>query len=180
MSEADASGLVLVGAVAGAFGVQGEVRLKSFCAEPGDIAGYAPLSDSTGRFFGVRITRAVKGGFAARLTGIASREAAEALKGTELYAPRDRLPPLDEDEYYHTDLIGLRVLDTGGAELGHIRAIYDHGAGDVLEIRGAAGQELLLPFTRAAVPTVDLAAGVAIADPPDGVLGGLEPQEAKP
>ena len=78
--------------------------------------------------------RPIPGAFAARLTGVATREEAEALKGTRLYAPRDRLPPLGDDEYYHADLIGLAVVDTGGAALGTVRAVLDHGAGDILEI----------------------------------------------
>jgi len=159
------AGHICVGAIAGAFGVRGEVRLKSFCAEPEAIGGYGPLIDEAGRAFEIRITRAVKGGFAARLSGVATRDAAEALKGTQLHAPRDRLPALPDDEFYHADLIGLTVVDTGGAVLGRISAIHDHGAGDILEIRGPRG-EVLLPFTRAAVPTVDIAAGRVVADPP--------------
>ena len=131
-------GLTCVGAIAGGFGVQGEVRLKSFCADPAAIAGYAPLVTEDGRSFGVRITRPIPGAFAARLTGVATREEAEALKGTRLYAPRDRLPPLGDDEYYHADLIGLAVVDTGGAPLGTVRAVLDHGAGDILEIAAPA------------------------------------------
>lgn len=154
---------VCVGAIAGAFGVRGEARVKSFCAEPAAIAGYGPLSTEDGRSFDLRITREVKGGFAARLSGVATREQAEALRGTRLYAPRDRLPAPDEEEYYHADLIGLEVVDTGGAVLGRVRAIHDFGAGDVIEITGP--RELMLPFTRAAVPTVDIAAGRLVADP---------------
>ena len=111
-------GLTCVGAIAGAFGVKGEVRLKSFCADPAAIAGYGPLVSEDGRSFDVRLLRPIQGAFAARLTGIATREEAEALKGTRLYAPRDRLPPLGDDEYYHADLIGLAVVDAGGAPLG--------------------------------------------------------------
>jgi 16S rRNA processing protein RimM len=159
-----------VGAIAGAFGVQGEVRLKSFCAEPAAIAGYAPLMAEDGRSFGVRITRPITGAFAARLTGVETREQAEALKGTRLYVPRDRLPPLDEDEFYHADLVGLAVVDTGGAALGTVRAVLDHGAGDILEVARPGQPDLLLPFTRAAVPTVDLAGRRIVADPPEGLL----------
>jgi 16S rRNA processing protein RimM len=160
--------LVCVGAIAGAFGVRGEARIKSFCAEPEAIASYGPLSTADGaRQFQVKITRAVKEGFAARLSGVETREEAEALKGTRLYAPRERLPSLGQDEFYHADLIGLTVLDTGGAEIGRVRAIHDHGAGDMLEVTSAAG-ETLIPFTRAAVPTVDLALGRIVADPPEG------------
>jgi 16S rRNA processing protein RimM len=164
------AGLTCVGAVAGGFGVHGEVRLKSFCAEPAAIAAYAPLLTEDGRSFGVKLLRPIPGAFAARLTGVATREAAEALKGTRLYAPRDRLPPLPEDEFYHADLIGLAVFDAGGAPLGTVRAVLDHGAGDILEIARAGAPDLLLPFTRAAVPTVDLAARRIVADPPEGLL----------
>ena len=163
---------VCLGAIAGAFGVKGEVRLKSFCAVPEDVAAYGPLQTEDGsRYFTVVLDRPIKAGFAARLSGVSSKEQAEALRGTRLYAPRDRLPPLPEDEYYHADLIGMEVRDTGGALLGTVRAIHDHGAGDMLEI-GATGHRttLLLPFTRAAVPTVDLAARRIVADPPEGVL----------
>jgi 16S rRNA processing protein RimM len=157
---------ICVGAIAGAFGVHGEVRLKSFCTEPSDIAAYGPLTtEDGGRSFTVRLTRPVTGGIGARISGVATREEAEALKGTTLWAPRSVLPSLPDDEFYHADLIGLTVVDPGGATLGRVRAIYDHGAGDILEVVGGA-QLLLLPFTRAVVPTVDLAAGRIIADPP--------------
>ena len=171
---------ICVGAIAGAFGVTGEARIKSFCAEPEAIAGYGPLTTEDGaRKFTLSITRAVKGGFAARLSGVATREAAEALKGTRLYAPRERLPTLPDDEFYHADLIGLTVLDTGGAEIGRVRAIHDHGAGDMLEVTRPGGRpgggDVLIPFTRAAVPTVDLARGRIVADPPQGTLNQKEP-----
>lgn len=118
--------------------------------------------------FTVRLTRPVTGGLGARLSGVDTREAAEALKGVTLWADRDKLPVLPDDEFYHADLIGLAVYDTGGVLLGKVRAIYDHGAGDILEIFGPGRkQTLLLPFTRAVVPTVDLSAGRIIADPPD-------------
>ncbi len=169
---------ICVCAVAGAFGVTGEARIKSFCAEPEAIAGYGPLTtEDRAREFTLSITRAVKGGFAARLSGVASREAAAALKGTRLYVPREKLPDLADDEFYHADLIGLTVFDTGGAEIGQVRAIHDHGAGDMLEVTGAGGGMVLIPFTRATVPTVDLAAGRIVADPPEGTLGGTQDAE---
>ena len=163
---------ICVGAIAGAFGVQGEVRLKSFCAEPEDIATYGPLwSEDGNRNFSVEITRAVKNGFAARIDGIATKEAADALKGTRLYADRDALPSLPDDEFYHADLIGLEVVDTGGTVLGRVHAVHNHGAGDLLEITGPGLKTaFLLPFTRTAVPTVDLATGRIVADPPEGVF----------
>jgi 16S rRNA processing protein RimM len=163
---------VCVGTIAGAFGVHGEVRLKSFCAEPSDIASYGPLSTEDGaRSFTITLTRPVKSGFAARLTGVPTKEAADALRGTRLYAPREALPSLPDDEFYHADLIGLTALDTGGATLGKVAAVLNHGAGDLLELRGPGLKgSVLVPFTRAAVPTVDLAAGRIIIDPPEGLL----------
>jgi 16S rRNA processing protein RimM len=164
---------VCVGALAGAFGVRGEVRLKSFCAEPEAVADYGPLETEDGaRRFEVTLVRPISGAFAARLSGVATREAADALKGTRLYAPRDRLPPLAEDEFYHADLIGLEVRDTGGALIGTVRAVHDHGAGDLLEVTRPGGESVLLPFTRAVVPTVDLSARRIVADPPEGLFDG--------
>lgn len=164
--------LVCVGAIAGAFGVKGEVRLKSFCAEPDAIADYAPLSTESGdRSFDVKLTGSAKNGFTARLSGIRSKEEADALKGTRLYAPRDRLPALPNDEFYHADLINLVVVDAGGVELGRVRAVLNHGASDLLEIHAKGRKSsVLLPFTREAVPTVDLASGRIVADPPDGLF----------
>ena len=163
---------VCVGAIAGAFGVRGEVRLKSFCTEPAAIADYAPLESEDGaQRFTVAITRPVKNGFAARLGGIGSKEEADALRGTRLFVPRDRLPSLPDDEFYHADLIGLSVSDTGGAVLGEVIAVQNHGAGDLLEIKvPGASATVLLPFTRADVPTVDLGAGRIVADPPEGLF----------
>ena len=156
---------VCVGAIAGSYGVKGEVRLKSFCAEPSAIADYAPLTDEAGNSYSVTLTRPIKNGFAARLGGVATKEQGDALKGVQLFAPRDRLPAPEEDEYYHADLIGLRVVDTGGTEIGTIRAVMDHGAGDLLEIQGPGlPNTVLLPFTRICVPTVDLAGGKVVAD----------------
>ncbi|VDC33304.1 ribosome maturation factor RimM [Pseudogemmobacter humi] len=162
---------ICVGSIAGAFGVRGEVRLKSYCAEPTDIAAYGPLWTEDGsRSFHVTLTRPVAAGLGAKLAGVTSKEAADALKGTGLYADRDRLPALPDDEFYHADLIGLEVRDPGGATLGRVLSVHNHGAGDLLEIRQAdKPAPLLLPFTRANVPTVDLARGLLIADLPEGL-----------
>ena len=160
---------ICVGAIAGAFCVKGEVRLKSFCAQPEAIVAYAPLWTEDGsRSFTLKLTRGSGTGLTARLSGINTKEEADALRGVELFADRDRLPSLPDDEFYHTDLIGLEVLDTGGTVLGHVRAIHNHGAGDILEIYGPGRKStLLIPFTKAAVPTVDLTARRIIADPPE-------------
>lgn len=162
---------ICVGAIAGAFGVAGEVRLKSFCATPEDIAAYGPLTTKDGsRSFAIRLTRPVAGGLGARINGITTKEQADTLRGTALYALREKLPRLPDDEFYHADLIGLAVQDPGGVLIGRVQAIHNHGAGDLLEITSATGQGTrLIPFTRAIVPTVDLAAGRLVADLPEGL-----------
>ena len=162
---------VCVGAIGGAFGVRGEVRLKSFTAIPEDVAAYGPVETEDGATrWTVTLGRPIKGALSARLSGVTTKEEADALRGTRLYVPRDRLPDPDEDEYYHADLIGLPVFDTGGAALGHVKSVQSNGADDLLEIHGPGlTQTVLLPFTRAAVPTVDIAAGRIVADPPEGL-----------
>ena len=163
---------VCVGAVTGSFGVRGEARIKSFCADPTAIGDYGPLSTEDGnRQFTLTITRPVKGGFAVRRSGVKTKEEADALRGTRLFAPRDALPALPDDEFYHADLIGLSAVDTGGEELGQVHAVLNHGAGDLLELRkrGRKGT-VLVPFTLEIVPTVDLAAGRIVIDPPDGLF----------
>ncbi|EEX09785.1 16S rRNA processing protein RimM [Ruegeria lacuscaerulensis ITI-1157] len=166
------SDLICVGSVAGSYGVRGEVRLKSYCAVPEDIETYSPLTDESGtERYPLIITRAIKNGFAARLGGVETKEQADALKGLRLYARRAQLPSLPDDEFYHADLIGLEVYDTGGTLLGKVKSVQNHGADDLLELHGPGLKTtVLLPFTKAAVPTVDLEAGRIVADPPDGLL----------
>jgi 16S rRNA processing protein RimM len=166
------SDLICVGAIGGAYGVRGEVRIKSFCAEPSDIADYSPLSSEDGsRSFSLTLTRPVKNGFAARIGGVSTKEEADALRGVQLFARRDQLPSLPDDEYYHADLIGLDVVDTGGTVLGQVKSVQNHGAGDLLEVHGPGlTATVLLPFTLAVIPTVDLDAGRIVADPPEGLF----------
>ncbi|EAR50809.1 putative 16S rRNA processing protein [Oceanicola granulosus HTCC2516] len=168
----DGDSRVVVGSIAGAFGVRGEVRLKSYCADPAAIADYTPLHTEDGRTIAqVVITGETKGALIARLDGIATKEQADALRGTALHAARDRLPSLPDDEFYHADLLGLPVYDGGGTMLGTVKAVHDHGAGDLLEVHGPGLKStVLLPFTREIVPTVDLAAGRIVADPPEGLF----------
>ncbi|MEL6840825.1 MAG: ribosome maturation factor RimM [Pseudomonadota bacterium] len=163
---------VIVGSLGGAFGVHGEVRLKSFCADPAAIADYTPLYTEDGRAFAqVVLTGQLKNGFSARIDGVVTKEDADALRNTPLYADRANMPSLPDDEYYYADLIGLSVLDTGGATLGIVRNVMDHGAGDLLEVAvPGASDTVLLPFTKAIVPTVDLGANRIIADPPEGLF----------
>ena len=163
---------ICVGAIAGAFGVRGELRLKSFTANPEDIAAYGPLTTEDGSArYTVTLTGQTKNGLTARLSGVTSKEAADALRGTSLFVTRDTLPSLPDDEFYHADLIGLAVHDTGGTLLGRVRSVLNHGASDLLEVQPAGqGEPVLLPFTKAAVPTVDLGAGRIVADPPEGLF----------
>lgn len=157
--------LICVGAIAGSYGVQGEARLKSFCAEPSAIGDYGPLFSEDGKtVYTVTLTRPVTGGFGARIAGVTTKEQADDLRGVSLFAPRSVLPALPDDEFYYADLIGLEAVDTGGAALGTVKAVHNHGAGDILEI-GAQG--LLVAFTRAAVPTVDLAARRMVVNLPE-------------
>ena len=163
---------VCIGAIAGAFGVKGEVRLKSFTAVPEDLAAYGPLETEEGdRTFEVTLSGQTKGALVGRLTGVATKEVADRLRGVRLYVDRAKLPEPEDDEYYYTDLIGLEVFDTGGVALGRVKAVLNHGASDLLEVdRVDGGASVLLPFTQEAVPTVDLSSGRIEADPPAGVL----------
>jgi 16S rRNA processing protein RimM len=157
---------VITLAVAGApHGVRGEVRVKCFLENPEKLGAYGPL-DAGGRTLTVVSVRSLKGDLVvARFREISTREAAEALRGAELTVPREALPEPEEDEVYHADLIGLRAETAAGEALGRVRAIYDFGAGDVLEIDGPSGSRLL-PFTKAVVPVVDVAGGRIVVDPP--------------
>ena len=162
---------VCLGAITGSYGVRGEARVKSFCAEPSAIGDYGTLTDDEGRSYTLTVTRPVKNGYAVRLSGVKSKEAADALKGQKLWAPRSALPDLPDDEFYYSDLIGLQAFDTGGEILGKIHAVHDHGAGDILEVRPVKGSGVVLvPFTQAVVPTVDLGAGRVVIDPPEGLF----------
>lgn len=166
------SDLICIGAISGAFGVNGEVRLKSFTAIPQDIATYSPLTSEDGQeSFEITLKRPIPNGFAARLSGVSTKEQADALRGLRLFTARDRLPNLPDDEYYHTDLIGMSVYDGGGTLLGTVKDVLNHGAGDLLEVQLPKSSEtVFLPFTNDAVPTVDLASGRIVADPPDGLF----------
>jgi 16S rRNA processing protein RimM len=175
------SPLVQIGVIGAAHGVKGEVRAKAFTQDPAALGRYAPLSDATGqRLFKVASLRPLKGDMVVlRLAGVGTREAAEALNGVGLFAPRAALPaPADEDEFYHADLIGLRA-ETADGVIGSVVAVQNFGADDLLEIRLAgARRTVLLPFTAAVVPTVDVAGGRVVIAPPEGALE--EPSEAEP
>jgi 16S rRNA processing protein RimM len=167
---------VCVGVVTGPQGVQGAVRIKSFTEVPEDVAGYGPLEDETGRRqFDLYLCGVARGVLIARLPGIEDRDQAEALRGLRLYLPRSALPQPEAEEYYHADLIGLDAVLGDGTRVGRVRAIYDFGAGDTLELARDGAPPVLVPFTRAVVPIVAPAEGRLVLDPPPGLLGDDEP-----
>jgi len=167
----DATKRVCLGVVAGPHGVHGAVRIKSFTEEPEDIARYGPLTDETGgRRFELRLVGTAKGVVIARLSGVEDRDQAEALRGLRLYLARSALPQIAAEEYYHADLIGLEAVLGDGTPVGRVRAIHDFGAGDTLELARPGAPPVMVPFTRAIVPSVEPAAGRLVLDPPPGLL----------
>lgn len=159
-----------VAVIAGAHGVRGDVRIKSFTADPEGLAAYGPLTDKAGaREFRIKVHGLAKGLLRAHIKGVDDRNAAEALAGVELYIERTQLPEPEEDEFYHSDLIGLRAELEDGSDYGVVRALHDFGAGDVIEIVLAAGGTVVLPFTKAVVPSVDMGAGVVVIAPPEEI-----------
>jgi 16S rRNA processing protein RimM len=163
--------LVCVGIITGPQGVGGAFRVKSFTARAEDIAAYGPLADETGRrSLEIRLVGAAKGVLVARLPGVEDRNRAEALRGMRLYLPRSALPQPEPEEYYHADLIGLDAVLGDGTPVGRVRAVHDFGAGDTLEIERAAAPPVVVPFTRAVVPVVEIEAGRLIIEPLPGLL----------
>ena len=160
---------VCVGRIGAPHGIRGEVRLHSFTAEPMAIADYGPLESEDGaRSFTLETVRPAKDALVARFKGVGDRTAAERLRNLDLFVPRDRLPPPATDEFYHADLIGLAAVTADGAEVGTVVAVHDFGAGDILELRPrAGGTSIMLPFTEAFVPSVNLAAGRIVVRPPE-------------
>ena len=164
---------VIVARIGAAHGIRGEVRVKAFTASPGDIDAYGPLQASDGRTFTVQSHRPAAGRssdmLVVRFKGVTDRNQAEVLNGTELSVSRDRLPPPAPDEFYHSDLIGLKAVGPDGAAFGTVVMVSNFGAGDILEIAPLRGETLLVPFTRAAVPEVDLARGQVTVIPPETI-----------
>ena len=172
---------VVVGRIGAAHGIKGEVRVKSFTAAPLELAAYGPLEAADGRRFTIAAARPAGASpdmLVVRFQGIADRNAAEALTGLDLSVPRERLPEPEAGEFYHADLIGLDALTPDGAPLGKVIAVPNYGAGDLLEIAPPKGVSLLIPFTRAAVPEIDVAAGRVVVVPP--AEAGDEHDEAEP
>jgi 16S rRNA processing protein RimM len=163
---------VCLGQIGAAHGVRGEVRLRSFTADPAAIADYGPLETDDGRVFEIETMRPAKEHFVARLSGIRDRDAASALANAKLYVPRERLPKtMEPDEFYHADLLGLAVVDRSGNTLGTVVGIHNFGAGDLIEVRSGKGSKTeLVPFDTNHVPAVDIAAGKIVVDPPPGLF----------
>ena len=161
---------IRVARIGAAHGIRGEVKLWSFTEDPMAVAQYGLLETEDGaRHFEIEAARPAKDFLVARLKGVGDRDAAEKLRNTDLFVPRDRLPSIEEaDTFYHADLVGLAAAGEDGAALGTVIAIHNFGAGDLIEIAPAGGGEpLLLPFTEATVPTVDLKAGrIVVVVPP--------------
>ena len=172
--------MILVARVAGAFGVRGEVRITTYTDDPLALASYRSLLREDGSAgLTVLSARPAKGGVIARTKELADKEAADALRGLRLYVSRDALPPTeDEDEFYLADLIGMEVADTEGGRLGRIKAVDNFGADDLLEVDpGGGAATWYLPFTKEAVPTVDLAGRRVVAVPPRDLETGEDEKD---
>jgi 16S rRNA processing protein RimM len=163
---------ICVARIGAPHGIKGEVKLWSFTADPAAVKDYGPLESEDGTLrFEIEAVRPAKDHLVARLSGVRDRDAAARLTNVRLYVPRERLPVPAPDEFYHADLIGLRAESRDGAELATIVAIHDFGAGDLLELRPAgASSTVLMPFTAATVPVVDIAGGRIVIDPPQGLF----------
>ena len=172
---------VCVARIGAAHGVRGAVKLWTFTEDPFAVQRYGPLVSKDGsRQFEVAQARQAKGHLVATLKGIATRDEAERLNGTELYVARDKLPAIDADEFYHADLVGLAAVTTTGDPLGRVMAIHNFGAGDILEIAPPRGPTLLLPFTNAVVPTVDIAGGRVVIELPGEIEGDKPDLSGRP
>jgi 16S rRNA processing protein RimM len=163
---------ICVARIGAAHGVRGQVRLWTFTDDPLAVTRYGPLSTKDGaRQFEITNAREAKGHLVATLKGVTTRNEAERLNGVELHVARDKLPATADDEYYHADLIGLAAETTAGELLGRVAAIHNFGAGDIIEIEPPAGTSIMLPFSNAVVPTVDLAKGRVLIELPEEIEG---------
>jgi 16S rRNA processing protein RimM len=169
---------ICVARIGAAHGVRGEVRLWSFTEDPLAVTRYGALETKDGaRRIEIASARSAKDHLVARIKGVETRDDAEKLNGIELYIARTNLPKTEADEFYHADLIGLAAVSVKGETLGRVIAVHNHGAGDILEIAPPQGATMLLPFSNAAVPHVDVAAGTLTIDPP-GEIEGDDPAQA--
>jgi 16S rRNA processing protein RimM len=160
---------IRVARIGAAHGVRGEVKLWPFTQDPLAVADYGPLeTDDGARHFEIEALRPAKDFLVARLAGVNDRGAAEKLTNTDLFVPRERLPAIEEaDTFYYADLVGLDAVTADGTALGTVSAVHNFGAGDIIEIAPTGGgQTLMLPFTEATVPKVDMAARKIVVVPP--------------
>ncbi|MFM9976231.1 MAG: ribosome maturation factor RimM [Beijerinckiaceae bacterium] len=168
--QRSSSALIAVGKIGAPHGVRGQVRVKSYTGNPMALGSYGALNLADGRRLSVSQLRPLKEDMlVASFESVVTREAVEALTGKEVFVPRSALPPPNEDEFYHADLIGLIARLAGGEIAGRVAAIHNFGAGDILEIAVTGGEVILLPFTKAAVPNIDFAAGCLTINPPHEV-----------
>ncbi len=156
---------VQMAVIGAAHGIKGELRIKAFTGDPLALGEYGPLYAKDGRAFEIDDIRPAGDVVVVRFKGIRDRTLAEGLTGTELFVDRSVLPEEEEDEFYHADLVGLAVRDEAGAEAGKVTAVQNFGGGDILEITFRARKGLLIPFTQAAVPELDIGAGFIRVDP---------------
>jgi 16S rRNA processing protein RimM len=171
---------VCIARIGAAHGVRGEVKLWPFTENPMAVTRYGELRADDGRCFEIEAVRSGKDFLVVRLKGIRDRTAAEQLRNVDLYVPRDRLPELADEEYYHADLIGLGVEDHDGTALGTIAAVHNFGAGDLLEIQPAGGgNTVMVPFTADTVPVINIAGGRIVLDPKGVFDVGALPAHAK-
>lgn len=162
---------IVIAEIGAAHGVRGEVRVKAHTADPLAIADYGPLHDSRGTIFRIKSLRHLKDDMlVVSFEGLTDRTAAEKLNRIKLHVDRSALPPPDEEEFYHADLIGLAVETTTGETIGTVVAVVNFGADDLLDVRRPGRASVYVPFTRAVVPTLDFEAGKALIEPPDGLL----------
>jgi 16S rRNA processing protein RimM len=164
------SARVCLGVIVGAKGLRGEVRIKSFTERPADVAAYGPVTTDDGRELSVAVTGAAQGVLVGRIKGVADRSAAEALRGVKLYVARAALPKTDDGTYYHADLVGMAAELATGEGLGEVTAVYNFGAGDMIEVRRASGQTDLVPFTDAAIAKIDTSSGKIVVNPLPGMF----------
>lgn len=170
---------ICLGVITGASGVRGEVRIKAFTSEPKAVGAYGEVTTKEGKRFKLSNLKAVKAGLTARLDSVTDRDAALALKGTELFVARAKLPKPQEEEFYHVDLIGLTARTKTGEDYGRVKAVHDFGAGDLLEIQlaaqdGSKQTEVFVSFTKQVVPEIHVEDGFIVVDPPE------EDEEAAP
>jgi 16S rRNA processing protein RimM len=168
---------ILLGVIGGAHGIKGEVRIKSFTEDPTDIKAYGPLFDAKGNKFTVRTARVQKNVVVATIAEVTDRNAAERLNGTELFVDRSVLPEDDEDAFFQADMVGMAVETLAGEPVGTVIAFHDFGAGEVVEIKPERGASVMIPFSEAAVPEIDIERGIMLVEPVAAGLVGLSAED---